>query len=33
MPPAFADGELVGGEPLTIEVVPRALRVLGARPR
>ncbi|PKQ18051.1 MAG: diacylglycerol kinase, partial [Actinobacteria bacterium HGW-Actinobacteria-8] len=33
MPPAFADGELVGGEPLTIEVVPQALRVLGARPR
>lgn len=33
MPPAFADGELVGGEPLTIEVAPRALRVLGARPR
>ena len=33
MPPAFADGELVGGEPLTIEIVPKALRVLGARPR
>jgi diacylglycerol kinase (ATP) len=33
MPPAFADGELVGGEPLTIEVVPKALHVLGARPR
>lgn len=33
IPPAFADGELVGGEPLTIEVVPKALRVLGARPR
>ena len=33
MAPAFADGELVGGEPLTIEVVPQALRVLGARPR
>jgi len=33
LPPAFADGELVGGEPLTIEVVPKALHVLGARPR
>lgn len=33
MPPAFADGELVGGEPLTIEVVQGALHVLGARPR
>lgn len=33
LPPAFADGELVGGEPVTIEVAPRALRVLGARPR
>ena len=33
MPPAFADGELVGGEPLTIEVAPKALHVLGARPR
>jgi diacylglycerol kinase (ATP) len=32
LPPAFADGELVGGEPLTIEVAPKALRVLGARP-
>jgi diacylglycerol kinase (ATP) len=31
LPPAFADGELVGGEPITVEVVPRALRVLGAR--
>ncbi|WP_062202260.1 diacylglycerol/lipid kinase family protein [Demequina salsinemoris] len=33
LPPAFADGELVGGGPLTVEVVPRALRVLGATPR
>ncbi len=33
LPPAFGDGELVGGGPLTIEVVPKALRVLGARPR
>lgn len=33
LPPAFADGELVGGEPLVIEVAPKALRVLGARPR
>jgi len=33
LPPAFADGELVGGEPLTIEVAPHALRVLGARPK
>lgn len=32
VPPAFADGELVGAEPLNIEVVPAALRVLGARP-
>jgi len=31
LPPAFADGELVGGEPITVEVVPRALRVLGGR--
>ncbi len=31
LPPAFADGELVGGDPLTIEVVPKALHVLGAR--
>lgn len=29
LPPAFADGELVGGEPMTIEVVPRAVRILG----
>jgi len=32
LPPAFGDGELVGGGPLTIEVAPKALRVLGARP-
>lgn len=29
LPPAFADGELVGGEPITVEVAPKALRVLG----
>ena len=33
LPPAFADGELVGGEPITIAVAPKALHVLGARPR
>ncbi|WP_084126544.1 diacylglycerol kinase family protein [Demequina sp. NBRC 110054] len=33
LPPAFADGELVGGGPVTVRVVPRGLRVLGARPR
>lgn len=33
LPPAFGDGELVGAGPLTIEVAPKALRVLGARPR
>ncbi|MEX0913866.1 MAG: diacylglycerol kinase family protein [Demequina sp.] len=32
LPPAFADGELVGAEPLTVTVAPRALRVLGATP-
>lgn len=32
LPPAFADGELVGAEPLVVEVAPKALRVLGARP-
>lgn len=32
LPPAFADGELVGGEPMVVEVAPKALRVLGARP-
>ena len=31
MPAAFADGELVGSEPLNVEVAPGALRVLGAR--
>lgn len=33
LPPAFADGELVGAGPLTVTAVPRALRVLGATPR
>ncbi len=33
LPPSFGDGELVGAGPLTIEVAPKALRVLGARPR
>ena len=33
LPPAFADGELVGAEPMTIDVVPQALTVLGAQPR
>ncbi|WNM25810.1 diacylglycerol/lipid kinase family protein [Demequina capsici] len=33
LPPAFADGELVGAGPLTVSVVPRGLRVLGASPR
>lgn len=32
LPSAFGDGELVGSGPLTIEVAPKALRVLGARP-
>ncbi len=31
LPAAFADGELVGPEPLHITIAPRALRVLGAR--
>lgn len=30
LPPAFADGELVGKAPLTVKVAPGALRVLGA---
>lgn len=33
LPVAFADGELVGGEPVTIEVVPKAVRVLGGNAR
>lgn len=33
LPPAFGDGELVGGGPLTIEIARNALRVLGARAR
>lgn len=32
LPPAFADGELVGRAPLTVTVAPGALRVLGATP-
>jgi diacylglycerol kinase (ATP) len=32
LPVAFADGELVGAEPLTVDVAPRALTVLGAAP-
>lgn len=31
LPAAFADGELVGSEPLNVTVAPRALKVLGAR--
>lgn len=31
LPAAFADGELVGSEPLNVTVAPRALRILGAR--
>jgi diacylglycerol kinase (ATP) len=31
LPAAFADGELVGSEPLHIKIAPKALRVLGAR--
>jgi diacylglycerol kinase (ATP) len=31
LPAAFADGELVGSEPLKVRVAPRALRILGAR--
>lgn len=30
LPPAFADGELVGATPVSVTVVPRALTVLGA---
>lgn len=33
MPPAFADGELIGAEPLTVRVAKQALRVLGGRPQ
>lgn len=33
LPPAFADGELVGAEPLEVHVAPGALRVLGGRPQ
>ncbi len=32
LPPAFADGELIGPAPFDVRVVPRALRVLGGRP-
>jgi diacylglycerol kinase (ATP) len=31
LPAAFADGELVGPEPLHVRIAPKALRVLGAR--
>ena len=31
LPPAFADGELVGATPLTAKVVPRALTILGGK--
>jgi diacylglycerol kinase (ATP) len=31
LPAAFADGELVGSEPLKVTVAPKALRILGAR--
>ncbi|MCJ7827103.1 MAG: diacylglycerol kinase family lipid kinase [Demequinaceae bacterium] len=31
LPAAFADGELVGSEPLKVTVAPRALKILGAR--
>ncbi|MFP5359297.1 MAG: diacylglycerol/lipid kinase family protein [Actinomycetes bacterium] len=31
LPPAFADGELVGATPLKVTVAPRALTVLGGR--
>lgn len=31
LPAAFADGELIGSEPLNVTVAPRALKVLGAR--
>lgn len=31
LPPAFADGELIGPAPLDVSVVPGALRVLGAK--
>lgn len=31
LPPAFADGELVGATPLTVKVAPHALTVLGGR--
>lgn len=33
LPPAFADGELVGATPVTVTVVPQALTVLGATAR
>lgn len=33
LPPAFADGELVGAQPLEVKVVPRALHVLGGSPQ
>lgn len=33
LPPAFADGELLGAEPLKITVAKQALHVLGGRPQ
>jgi diacylglycerol kinase (ATP) len=33
LPPAFADGELLGADPVTVKVAKRALRVLGGRPK
>lgn len=33
LPPAFADGELVGAEPLEVKVAPKALHVLGGAPQ
>ena len=33
LPPAFADGELVGAAPMKVTVAPKALRVLGATPQ
>jgi diacylglycerol kinase (ATP) len=33
LPVAFADGERVGAEPLTVGIAPGALAVLGGRPK
>lgn len=32
LPPAFADGELVGADPLHVKIAKKSLRVLGGRP-